>query len=879
MDTTGKTKEQLADDLLKALERVAELEDLEAEREQALAEAQRRASQAALIYEVGQRVSGELQLDELLSAVATIVCDAFDYSGVMLLLRDEGTEHLRLKAIAGTCGDIFSQNIQFTVGEGMIGYAAATGESQVSGDVSQDPHYLHGPYEGIQSELAVPIKARQKVIGVLDLQSDRPNAFDEIDVTAMEALSSQIATAIENARLFNDANRRARRLAIVNRIAQAASATIRLGDLLEVVYEQIEPLFQPDAFFISLYDQETNEMDFCFHIDEGIRQPREQSPLGGFSSIVVSEKRPLVIRDLENEPEYQPLLNLIGTGRPPASWLGAPLLVGERVMGIINVQSYYPYAYAKEDEQLLFTIADQVAVALEKARLFQEHERQAQEMKAINEVGQIISSVLDLDTVLRQIVDTTKERFGHYFVLIALVEGERLIFRSGSTVGDSETRIPPGESGVSLKQDSSLIAEAVRTEQPVLVNDVLDDPRYLAIEEIPDTRSELSLPIQVKGRVIGVLDVQSDRPFAYDQGDVDVLSALANQAGVAIDNARLFEEALARAEESAVLNDLGQALTARLSVENVLEEAYRGASRLMDITTFDIGLYDAEKHEITFPMTITESEVDRQITVISGDQGVSGYIIRNRTSVLLKDNVRERQEALGITMVGEEPQSWLGVPLIIGAQVLGVMVVQSFNASFAYDEHDQELLTAIASQVAIALQNAQMIEGLERMVEERTAELRTSLKDRERLQAEIIEAQKTALQELSTPVIPIMNVPDGSIIAMPLVGSIDTMRARDITRALLAGIQRHGAKVVIIDITGVPIVDSGVASYLNKTILAARLKGARTIITGISEAVAETIVDLGIDWGALETLPDLQTGLLVALRGLGLRLSRRTSER
>jgi len=142
--------------------------------------------------------------------------------------------------------------------------------------------------------------------------------------------------------------------------------------------------------------------------------------------------------------------------------------------------------------------------------------------------------------------------------------------------------------------------------------------------------------------------------------------------------------------------------------------------------------------------------------------------------------------------------------------------------------------------------------------------------ERERLQQEVIEAQKQALQELSTPIIPIME----RIIVMPLIGSIDTLRAKDIMRALLAGIREHRAKVVILDITGVPIVDSGVANHLNKTIQAARLKGAQTIVTGLSDAVAEAIVDLGIDWSGIETLADLQTGLMVALNSLGIKLTR-----
>jgi len=159
---------------------------------------------------------------------------------------------------------------------------------------------------------------------------------------------------------------------------------------------------------------------------------------------------------------------------------------------------------------------------------------------------------------------------------------------------------------------------------------------------------------------------------------------------------------------------------------------------------------------------------------------------------------------------------------------------------------------------------------MEKKVEERTAELQQEIANRERLQQDVIEAQKQAIQELSTPIIPVMD----RIIVMPLVGNIDSERARNITRGLLAGIQEHRAKIVIMDITGVSIVDSEVANHLNKTIQAARLKGARSIVTGMSDAVAETIVDLGIDWSSVDTLNNLRTGLVVALSGMGIKLTR-----
>ena len=142
--------------------------------------------------------------------------------------------------------------------------------------------------------------------------------------------------------------------------------------------------------------------------------------------------------------------------------------------------------------------------------------------------------------------------------------------------------------------------------------------------------------------------------------------------------------------------------------------------------------------------------------------------------------------------------------------------------------------------------------------------------EQERLQQEIIRVQRRAIQELATPIIPIME----RIIIVPLVGVIDSQRARETTRALLAGISEYRAQVVILDITGVPLVDSGVAAHLDKTMQAARLKGARAIITGVSDAVAETIVDLGIDWSGIETRRDLQTGLRAALESMGIKLTK-----
>lgn len=140
--------------------------------------------------------------------------------------------------------------------------------------------------------------------------------------------------------------------------------------------------------------------------------------------------------------------------------------------------------------------------------------------------------------------------------------------------------------------------------------------------------------------------------------------------------------------------------------------------------------------------------------------------------------------------------------------------------------------------------------------------------EQNRLRQQILDTQRELLEQLAAPLIPL----DTGIVVMPLVGSIDTTRARDITRTMLRGISQHRARTVILDISGVPVVDSGVAHHLDQSIQAARLKGARTIVTGISNPVVQTVVDLGLDWSGIETARDLHNGLRIAYRHQGLKL-------
>jgi PAS domain S-box-containing protein len=330
-----------------------------------------RARRLELISSIGQKTTALIGLDELFSQAVTLIRDAFSYFSVGILLV-EG-EYLVTRASSLPALKRLIGQYRLKVGvEGLSGRVAATGEPLLVNDVRADSRYVHLDAEAdTRSELDVPIRAGGRVIGVLDAQSVQPDGFTELDLFTMQTIADQLAVAIQNSRLYEQAMRRAGRIALVGRISAAVSAVLNLRDLMETVYREVTPFFSADAFFIALYDEATDELDFRIQVDEGVREPSARQQVGsGLTSRVIRERRALLVADMRGELDALPTPELWGTGKLPTSWLGVPMLLGEKLIGVICVQTYGEHAYDDEDRGLLGTIADQVAVAVENARLY-----------------------------------------------------------------------------------------------------------------------------------------------------------------------------------------------------------------------------------------------------------------------------------------------------------------------------------------------------------------------------------------------------------------------------------------------------------------------------------------------------------------------------
>ncbi len=244
--------------------------------------------------------------------------------------------------------------------------------------------------------------------------------------------------------------------------------------------------------------------------------------------------------------------------------------------------------------------------------------------------------------------------------------------------------------------------------------------------QVSQQESAMSLAFQAGQNTwatLQVLDESEQRTWSQDEQLL--VKQVADQLSLALENARLFQETQTRAEELSVLNEMGRELSTKLDTLAIAEVVYRYTSRLMDTSNFFVALYDQKKEEKSYPLAFEEGQRIQLSPSKLGNRGFSDYIIRNKRAVFAPNDVLKHMESLGIEFIAlnedETPsQSWLGVPLMIGERVLGLISVQSVQRPNLYNEHNRDILTTIASQAAIAIENARLFQEAQRRAQETT---------------------------------------------------------------------------------------------------------------------------------------------------------------
>jgi sigma-B regulation protein RsbU (phosphoserine phosphatase) len=328
-----------------------------------------------LLLEVADVVNTTLDLDTTLRRVAELVRKVIDYRIFAILLLNEKTQELRFRFQVGYSREV-AERLKIKVGEGVTGIAAQRREAILVHDVSLDPRYISA-VPNVRSELAVPLIVKNRLIGVIDIESPLPNHFTEEHKRLLTLIASRMAVGIENARLYTRTTRQARTLVLLNEIARELTSILNVDELLKRIAELLSRLIDYQMFSILLLDATGEKLQHRFsqRFQENVHLKHEVPQGRGLVGYAAEHKEAVLVPDVSKDPRY------IQLNPETRSELAVPLIYKDKVIGVLDLEHTRRGFFTEDHKRTVTTLAAQVAIALENARLYEQIARQEKRLE------------------------------------------------------------------------------------------------------------------------------------------------------------------------------------------------------------------------------------------------------------------------------------------------------------------------------------------------------------------------------------------------------------------------------------------------------------------------------------------------------------------
>jgi signal transduction histidine kinase len=337
----------------------------------------RYAVQMEVAADVARAATSILDLNQLLQTTVERIRERFGLYYVGIFLVDKDNRWAILQASAGEAGQVLlRRGYRLKVGgDSMVGWCVAHGEARIALDVGEAAiSFDISLMADVHSEMAIPLISRGKVIGAMAVQSRRVAAFSDQDLAVIRITADQLANAIENARLFQERERRITELATLNEMGQALSAALELGELLEMVHHQVSRIFDTTNFSIVTFEEGSDEWTLAFNLEHNRPQSATSHKIGAdLISYIIRSRQSVLLSNYRERHAFLEQQRVKPLGKHVKSWMGVPLIANDRVVGVMAIQSYRQEdLYTDHDLAIFSTIGAQAAIAIENARLYQQ---------------------------------------------------------------------------------------------------------------------------------------------------------------------------------------------------------------------------------------------------------------------------------------------------------------------------------------------------------------------------------------------------------------------------------------------------------------------------------------------------------------------------
>ncbi|HWY12408.1 MAG TPA: GAF domain-containing protein [Bacteroidia bacterium] len=632
----------------------------------------------------------------------------------------------------------------------------------------------------VESIIYLPLIYKDSAMGVITVQSFKHKAYSSYQVNILRNLAAYAAIALENARLYevqeNTIAERTKEVVakkeeiekayhnnkLLSEVGQQITSTLNFEEIFDKLNNYVGKVMDAACFGIRLYDPVRNVVDYKYGMERGKKYSNiasiSMNDDDNYSVWCIKHKKEIFLND--NLTEYSKYVKQIRvvSGDLPHSLIFYPIMIGERVLGVVTIQSFEKFAYKEHHLDILKSLASYIAIALENASLYENMEekvkartlevvKQKEALEKANENTRILSQIgKDISTTfsINEIIDKVYENLNTLMDATCFSIG---IFREKSneivfpaTIEKKKHLLPYS---YNLKDIDRPAVWCYTSQQDYIINSFSEEfvkskkVKDFEAKEGKNPESIIYVPVTQNDKKIGVITVQSYVPNAYTNYHLQILKNLSVYVAIAIDNASLYNNLEQRVEErtqeieknyndTRLLGQIAEDISSSLSVETIISKVYQNVNKLMKADCFGIGIVNPQNGMLEFKGFVENDQLMPDFGYSSSDPNrIAAICFTKKREIFINDYITEYSKYITSTQApasGKDSASILYLPIYSKEKAIGVITVQSYNKN-VYTEYHLNILKNLAVSIGIALDNASLYQNLEEKVKERTLEV------------------------------------------------------------------------------------------------------------------------------------------------------------
>ncbi len=678
-----------------------------------------RLGQLGLVRTVSTQIANEPDIDALARKVTRLIQSTFKYYYVGIFTVEPGQTALTFRSSAGGAtrrkGRVKELVFSVEIGEGLVGQAAFSGEEILVNNVRADPRFR--PLDGLpetKSELVLPLKLEERVVGVLDVQSDALNAFHPYDLVVLRALANNVAVAVEGANLYGDLQRQANQLRVVGEVSKQITSILNLRDLMQEVAELITTRF--NFPYVHLFTVHPTRRQIHYEAGSGARSAALEGYIlnlddeEGIIAWVAQHGETLLSNNVDQDPRYVP------SPLPPAntrSELCVPLIFNGQVNGILDVQSDQLKAFTEQDRLIIEMLGDSIAAAVRNADLYRSEQWRRQAGDSLREVAVLLSASASLDQVLEAVLTELERNLPSDITAIWLLDEEDIYCGAvhGARAADLELARQNSPEATGMLT-TALLSRQSYIRKPT---DPAGPSAYAA--GFDANHSGIAVPLRIGDQSVGVLTLAHHTPGRYGHEAQAMTTTFASYAAVAIENARLFDSAQEQAYASAALLQVAQAVVSLSEIDEILSTIVRILPILVGVERSAIYAWDSAANLLRPTQEYGLPNELRELLWRSFEPGefpMLGEALQQGQMVMCQDAHLGPENWLTIcpcsaeeleAVTNSDDRLLVALPLMLKGETFGVLLVEETIGGRRFRNRRLEILNGVAQQIALAIQN------------------------------------------------------------------------------------------------------------------------------------------------------------------------------